>query len=235
MIQAVLDKIKSQFASLLLKVRLAIEAQPVKVENVHQFLVSFFQDDCSIPEVSDLTKLFNFITEAKLWRYDNYSPLQVLSEQLLPNNESVKACVTDYRNRYNGFCATVNIIEFGELLEEDADDDVPQTFSPEKYKQHYRKLKVKLKLDKRLTEVTLANVNTLWQALAEEFDIPSLTTVIEKIVEGSLIITWLILPSVAEKIRASTSKALKFYQQHNIIEVYINDDILYNEQWMVSF
>ena len=69
MIQAVLDKIKSQFASLLLKVRLAIEAQPVKVENVHQFLVSFFQDDCSIPEVSDPTKLFNFITEAKLWRY----------------------------------------------------------------------------------------------------------------------------------------------------------------------
>ena len=66
MTRTVLQKIKRQFASLQVKVRLAMETQQVKVSDAHQFLVSFFQSECCIPEAPDLTKLFNIITEAKL-------------------------------------------------------------------------------------------------------------------------------------------------------------------------
>ena len=235
--RTVLNEIKRRFASLVVKVRQIIEAQPVEVKDVHQFLVLLFQGVCSIPYRSDVTKTFNFVTEAVLWSYDNYWPLKDVVEQFLPSDTLVKTSITDYRNQYSGFCATVNIIEFEELLEEedeDEDEDNQETFSPEKYKKYYRKLKVKLNLDKKPTEVTLANVNTLWQALAEEFDIPSLTTVIEKIVRGSIVIIWCILPKFAEKIRGSASKALRFFQRHNIVEVYIDGDILYNKSWLVS-
>ena len=84
MTQTVLLKIKRQFASLLVEVRSAMEARQVKMVDVHQFLVSFFQGDCCIPEVSDLAKMFNIITEAKLWRYDHYVPLNELAEAFLP-------------------------------------------------------------------------------------------------------------------------------------------------------
>ena len=55
MTQTVMHKIKRQFASLQVEVRSAMEARQVKVSDAHQFLVSFFQSECHIPEAPDLT------------------------------------------------------------------------------------------------------------------------------------------------------------------------------------
>ena len=211
-----------------------MEARQVKVSDVHQFLVASFQGDSDIPEASDLTKLFNVITVAKLWRYDHYVPLQELAEQFLPDDEQVKKHIADYRNRLAGFCTTTKIVDFINLSElEESEDDPQQPFSPEKYKKYYRQLKIKLKV-KKITELTLGYVNTLWESFAEEFGLPSLTAVIDKIIDGSLVIAWLMLPHIADKIRASVSKALGFYQRHSIVEVYIDDELLYDQEWIVS-
>ena len=195
-----------------------------------------FQGCCiDIPEAPDLTKLFNIITQAKLWSYDHYMPLQELAQQFLPGDEQIRKHITDYRNQLSGFCMTIKIIDFIKLSKiEELEDDTEQPFSPEKYKKHYRKLKIKLKLDKKITELTLIYVNTLWQSLAEEFDLPSLTAVIDKIIDGSLVIFWLVLPHIADKIRASNPKALRFYQQHGIVEVDIDNELLYDQKWIVS-
>ena len=213
-----------------------METKPVKIDDVHQFLVASFQGDCSIPEVPDLTKLFNFVTEAKLWRYDHYVPLQQLTQQFLYDDEQIIKYVADYKNQLSGFNTTTKIVDFINLseLEELEEDNSQQRFSPEKYiKKDYRTLKVKLKV-KNITELTLGYVNILWQSFAEEFGLPSLTAVIDKIIDGSLVISWLILPHIADKIQASSSKALRFYQRHGIIEVLIDDDALYREEWIVS-
>ena len=87
MAHTVLQKIKRQFASLQVEVRSAMEARRVKVSDVQQFLVSSFQSECCIPEAPNLTKLFNIITEAKLWRYDHYGPLEELAETFLPDDK----------------------------------------------------------------------------------------------------------------------------------------------------
>ena len=229
----ILQKIKCQFASLVLKVRSAMEAQQVKMSDAHQFLMTSFQG-CCIPEAPDLTKLFNTITQAKLWSYDHYVPLQELAEQFLPNDEQIRKHISDYRIHLSGFFATTKIIDFINLSElEELEDDSEEPFAPEKYKKHYRKLKVKLKV-KNITELTLGYMNTLWQSFADEFGLPSLTAVIDKIIDGSLVISWLILPHIADKIRASSFKALGFYQRHSIVEVCIDDQFLYDEKWIVS-
>ena len=59
---------------------------------------------------------------------------------------------------------------------------------------HYRKLKVKLNLNRKLSEVSLSYISELWNVFIEEFDLPSLTAVIDQLIEGSLIITWLVSP-----------------------------------------
>jgi hypothetical protein len=211
-----------------------MEARKIKVSDVHHFMVASFQG-CSIPETLDLTKLFNIITEAKLWRYDHYVPLQQLAQKFLHDDEQVRKDTSDYRDRLSGFLTTTKIIDFIKLSElDESEDGTEQPFLPEKYKKYYRKLKVKLKLDKKITELTLSYVNTLWESLAEEFDLPSLTAVIDKIIDGSLVISWLILPHIADKIRTSSCKALRFYQQHGIVEVYIDDGWVYAEKWIVS-
>ena len=233
--QNILQKIKCQFASLQLKVRSAMEAQQTNISDVHQFLVASFQE-CYIPEAPDLTKLFNAITQAKLWRYDHYAPLKELAEQFLPDDEQIKKHISDYQIHLSRFFATTKIIDFINLSElEELEDDSQESFAPEKYKKHYCKLKVKLKV-KNITELTLNYVNTLWQSFMEEFGLPSLTacTVIDKIVDGSLVIFWLILPHIADKIRVSSSKALRFYQRYGIVEVHIDDELLYNAESIVS-
>ena len=241
--QNVLESIKSRFASLQLKVRKAMEAQLIKVDDVHQFLVSFFQSNCRIPEVPDLTKMFNFLSETKLWNYNSYGALKKMVEEFIPNNGSVNQSMTDYREKLPSYFATIKIIDFVNPLEDDnsevnfedeSDEHIQLTFSPKQYKPKFGKLRIRLKLEKKLTEITLAHVNTLWQSLCEEFDLPPLSTVLDKIIAGSVIITWLILPSIAEKITRSASKALKFYQHHSIVEVDIDDEPLYKEEWIVS-
>ena len=244
MSQTVLQKIKSQFASLLIEVRSAMEACSVKMVDVHQFLVTFFQGECHIPEVCDLAKLFNVVTEAKLWRYDHYGPLKELAKRFLPDGDPASTHVDEYKSRLSGFYTTTKIIEFINLseLEEAGDDSQQSAFVSENYKKYYHKLTITLKLDRKvkLSDMTLDYVNTLWMALVEEFNLPPLTVVMNKIVKGSLKITWLLLSHVARKISSTgrSLRAVKFYQHHGIVQVAINhnDDtiILYDEQWFVS-
>ena len=236
--QNVLQTIKCQFASLQLEVRSAMEARQVKVSDVHQFLVASFQGICHIPEAPDLTKIFNIVTESKLWRYDNYIPLKKLAEKFLLDDDLARKHITEYRSQLSGFYMTTKIIEFIDLskLEEAEDDTEQPAFVAENYKKHYRRLTLKLKLDRKvkLSTLSLGYVDTLWKALIEEFNLPPLTAVIDKIVSGSLIITWLVPPQVSTVIAASYSKALRFYQQHNIVYVQLDDRTLYHEEWIVS-
>ena len=234
----VLQTIKCQFASLQLEVRSAMEAQQVKVCDVHQFLVASFQDVGHVPEAPDLTKIFNIVTESKLWRYDNYIPLKKLAEKFLPDDDPARKHFTKYRNQLSGFYTTTKIIEFIDLskLEEAEDDAEHPAFVAENYKKHYRRLTLRLKLDRKvkLSDLTLDYVDTLWKALIEEFNLPPLTAVIDEIVSGSLIIHWLVPPQVSTVIAASYSKALSFYQQHNIVQVQLDGRTLYHEEWIVS-
>ena len=236
MTQTVLQKIKGQFASLQVEVRSAMEARQVKVKDAHQFLVSFFQSESCIPEAPDLTKLFNIVTEAKLWRYDHFSPLRELAEKFLPENNPARKLVSEYKNQLSGFYTTTKIIDFIDLSELEDDSDSNGAKQSLSSKELYRELKVTLKLDRKikLSDMTMSYVDTLWKALIEEFDLPPLTAIIKKIVGGSLIITWLVPPQVSSVIAASYSKALGFYQQHNIVQVQLDGRTLYDEEWIVS-
>ena len=246
MAHTVLQKIKRQFASLQLEVRSAMEAREVKVSDVHQFLVSFFQSECCIPEAPDLTKLFNIVTEAKLWHYDHYSPLRELAETFLPEDNPTRKLVSKYKDQLSGFYVTTKIVDFIDLSDfDDSDDDsdtdsehdAQQSLSPKESRKLFRKLKVTLKLDRttKFSDITMSYVDTLWKALIEEFNLPPLTAVIKKIVGGSLIITWLVPPQVSAVIAASYAKALRFYQQNSIVEIQLDGRTLYHEDWIVSY
>jgi hypothetical protein len=225
-----------------------MEARQVKLKDVHQFLVSFFQSECCIPEAPDLTKLFNIVTEAKLWRYDHYSPLRELAEAFLPDDQDpARKLVSKYKDQLSGFFVTTKIVDFIDLSdfddsEDDSDadsereDNTRQSLSPKESKKLYRKLRMKLRIDRttKFSDMTMSYIDTLWKSLIEKFNLPPLTAIIEKIVGGSLIITWLVPPQVSSVIAASYSKAFEFYQQHNIVQVQLDGCTLYDEEWMVG-
>ena len=198
--------------------------------------MTYFEGECSIPNVGDLSEIFESLTSTKLWCYDHYGPLEELVEKFLPKDDPVRALMTDYISQLTAFYATTSIINFIKISKLDDAEEDNQIFSPKKYNRQYRKLTVKLKLKKKVSELTLDFVHTIWKALQREFYLPSLTAVIDKILEGSLAITWLVLPHVVEKIKAVFFKSLQFLKHLGIVCIELYGDLLplYDEEWMVS-
>ena len=231
-----LNKIKGQFSSLLLKVQSALKSCQVNIDNVRHFLIHYFSRGDWIHDPSNLDALFTALSIAKLWNYDHYDPLEEITKQFLPNDADVKKFVSDYKNQLTGFYTTTRIADFIKMCDfEDSEQDPEHPLPVHSFTlKDYRKLKLKLKLDRKVSAVTLSYVDELWRSLAEEFDLPCLTAVIHSIIEGSLMVTWLVLPHIAEKIIANRSKATKFFRCHGIVMVMIDDCIFYDEELMVS-
>ena len=208
------------------------------MKRVRRFLLEFCDGNCSIPKEGDLDTIFDTITEARLWRYDHYGLLEELAEKFLPEDDPARVQVTEYKCQLTGFYATTRIIDFVKLNELEDHEEIPnRVFSPKKYNSHYQTLTVNLRLKRDVSELTLEYVDKLWKALMKEFHLPSLTAVMDKIVEGSLRITWLILPHIVDKIKATYFKSIEFFQQHNIIWIHLYSYycyILYDEEMMVN-
>ena len=233
-----LYKIKGQFSSLLVKVQSALKSCKVSVDEVRSFLVHCSSRDDWIQNPSNLDELFTALSVAKLWSYDHYDLLEEITKRLLPKDADVKKLLVEYKGQLTGFYTTTKIADFIKLSEfEDSEQDPQQPLPVDSYTfKDYQKLKVKLKIDRKVSAITLCYVDELWRSLAEEFDLPCLTAVIHSIIEGSLVVTWLILPHIAEKIitNHSKAKATKFFRRHGIVMMEIDDLIIYDEEMMVS-
>ena len=232
-----LYKIKGQFSSLLVKVQSSLKSHQISVDEVRSFLVHCSSRDDWIQNPSNLDELFTALSVAKLWSHDHYDLLEEITKRLLPEDMNVKKLMFEYKGQLTGFYTTTKIADFIKLSDfEDSEQDPQQPLPVDSYTfKDYRKLKVKLKIDRKVSAVTLSYVDELWRSLAEEFDLPCLTAVIHSIIEGSLVVTWLILPHVAEKIIATktSTKAIKFFRCHGIILLEIDNDSVFDEEQMV--
>ena len=94
----------------------------------------------------------------------------------------------------------------------------------------YKRIKVVLELDRKVTELSLEYVHKLWSSIAEEYDLPCLTAIIDKLIAGSLVVTWLALPHIVDMITPRS----KFFRRHQIIKVFVDDVIIYDEKEMVG-
>ena len=229
MIRYNVEEIKALFSSLVLEVQLALQSQS-DISNVRDFLITFFE--CDFPETSDVKKLFAAITLKHLWDYHHYSPLERLVNKFLPNDQEVGSLMKAYKAHLSGFYLTtklINYIEYQNLSADDSDEECDEP-SPKLTTKQYKKIKVVLQLERKISQLSLDYVVKLWQSFAEEYEIPSLTAVIDRIVAGSLEITWIVPQYIADAILSRS----KFFRSHAIVLVSVDDIIIYDEKQMVS-
>ena len=224
------DNIKALFSALLLDVRKALQMHTVDVDDVRQFLVTFFKRD--LIHSQDLSAIFEAVTIEGLWDHHNYSAVEKLSNHFLSHDSSVKSLMRDYKEQLSGFHMAVKIVDFMEYrkLHEEVSDEHCRKIKKLTAAQ-YRKIKFVLKLDRKISELSLDYVYKLWQSIAEEYDLPSLTAILDRIVAGSLEITWLVPVHEAQLL---IRQRPKFYKMENIVQVFIDDVIIYDEKQMVS-
>ena len=228
MIRTNVKKIKALFSSLLVKVQSSLQSQG-DISNIRDFLITFFK--CDFPETSNIKKLFATITLNDLWDYHHYSPLEHLIDQFLPSDQEVESLMKAYKACLSGFYLTtklIDYIEYQDLSANDSDEECDQPY-PKLTPKQYKKIKVVLQLERKISQVSLDYVVKLWQSFAEEYEIPSLTAVIDRIVAGSLEVTWIVPQHIANAILPRA----KFFQSHGIVLVSIDDVIIYDEKQMV--
>ena len=225
-------EIESRFGCLLIEVQKALKSSNVKVEDVRQLLVSMFRRDDCIPK-TNLDEIFTAVTVNNLWSYEDHYPVEKVIKQLIPDKMTL---MNKYKGHLSGFDTATNLIEYmmNKNIPDDIDDEEMETSELALTKKHFRTLKVRLNVGRKISEMSMLYVRDLWISLANEFDIPSLTAVVDKILEGSLEIVWLVLPHVAEMIATSAHKSTSFFRQHDIVYVAIDDHVIYSDQLMVT-
>ena len=234
-----MEEIQGRFSSLLVTVRQAMESGNIIALDLRQFLVGFFQRDDFLTDSPDIVKIFDRVSVTRLWDYQHYGPLEKVVRHFLPDCELVRDALSNYKGYLSGFFATTKIIDYIKHLQPQHSEGSVKNSSAATLKKytavHYQKLKVKLNLNRKLSEVALSYISELWNAFIEEFDLPSLTAVIDQLIEGSLIITWLVSPQVAERIASNIPKAVPFFRQHQIVTVTIDNNKIYDRDVMVGY
>ena len=225
------EEIKKTFSELLIKVEKALQARS-NIHEVRRFLTTFFK--CEFSETSNLEKMFSTVTLKELWDYQHYSPVEKLADHFLQSDQELVSLIKAYKARLTGFCLTTKLIDYVEYknisADDSSDEESDQSCPPKLDKSQFRKIKVVLKLDRKVSELSLNYVHQLWRSFAEEYDIPSLTAVLDRVFSGSLIITWKVPSHLAELVVPRS----KFFRKNNIVLVCIDDVIIYDEKEMVS-
>ena len=221
------EDIKSRFATLLRRVRLALEtANHITTEEVRELIVGMFtnSDDC-IPK-TNLEEIISAVTKERLWDYMHHSPVEKLLHRLLPDHISL---ISEYKEYLSGYAATtklIDYIEYAGVNSRRGSNEIPLgNFT----KRHYQRLTVKLDIKRNITLLSLKYVQDLWKQFAEEFHIPFLTAVICEIDRGCIEITWLVLPDITEKIAESANKSIRFFRENNIVRVALDDNPIYDQ------
>lgn len=192
----------------------------------------------SIKRSVKISRLFSVICENKLWTYQHYSLLHCIIKTFGTRDakSEMKEWMDGYIVEYNGYAAAEKIIEA-----------IPKYYHRAKRNQlNYpsRDLSFDEKdleiLGTRLsTRVLISNesiqyIDSLWSEIAARFRIPSLTAYLYSILEGSVIVTWLIPPGWACCILGDVQRAGGFFKRLQMLLVEVDSICIYDEENGIS-
>ena len=180
--------------------------------------------------------MFNSITLNRLWDCLNWGPLKSIIKEFLPGEKEVEDKVHEYQQILAAYRATTKIVDFikskpGLLAVDDEepglreDEEEPPRKRARYDRSYYRPLRVKLKVNP--SDVMVSYITEIWEALSIQFLLPSLPVLLERVEVNSISITWLIPTSEQEHIKKQSFFSEEFFQSHKIIEVYVDDECVY--------
>lgn len=221
------EKIRKAFAHLVRQVLSILKKQTIDMEEFYMFVVAVLPPGKNIlPQSEKISGIFGKISQKNLWSYVHYSPLKSIAEEFA--RVETQQLIEEYETELSSYYATTSLVDYIALCEEKQEDDLPLLTNPANYDEvYFRRLSVRL--DTPFTDKTLQYISDLWRALARVFLLPPLTAILERIIAGSLVVTWLIPHEFALKIceRAREVDIAQFFRTWQISEVKIDDEVVY--------
>ena len=133
-----------------------------------------------------------------------------------------------YIQEVNGFKLVTKMADYlSAVTGSDEDTSSPHTRKDE----HYRK-ELKLKLQIPVSAHSLSYVDEVWNSLAKQFLLPPSSAILDKIIEGSVYVTWLIpaffVPQMMDM--AEQPEVMEFFQEMKTDIATVDGAYLYGEQ-----
>ena len=216
------------------RIQQRIDSNEVHLEEVLIYAMEFFPEIHCVSRTSRVGDLFVFITHKGLWSYMDPEPLNHIANAYGGTDPELKIEVQRYTQDLTGFKAATKLVDYLSDLSpsssESEDEESPVSPSTKGDVHFRRKLTVKLNIP--ISEQTLLYIDELWSSLAELFVIPPLSAILDKIVYGSLYITWLVpnflVPQLMEK--ANQSEATILFQEKKVEMIYLDGNCIFKEE-----
>lgn len=234
-----LDMIKSEYTDLKSCIAKDLtkaieESEDDDLSNFQDYVEDLF-DQC-VPEPVSVKKIFKTLTSKQCLNYLDVYNMEVIVKKFGGRfKEKDKKMINDYKERLNGYKTAILITDFIEVNTEDKEEDekIPSVKeNQEKYDDKYR-TKLSAKLPNSNIKIQLGSllyIEQLWDSVCLEFNLPSLSHVLDSIVKGSIIINWIIQHTLTWKILEGVSNSIEFFKRECIAQLFLEDICIYDRE-----
>ena len=217
------------------KIQKRLNTKEFQHKNFRVYITTLFPPQECIPKTTDVSRIFTAITHNGLWDYLNYLPLERVAYMCGGNDPDLKAKLEAYAHELYGFKARTTV--------QDCISSSPVTitgdrFSPTllRYDKHFRsELAVKFQVPN--PPQSLSDTDGAWKSLSRNFRLPPSSAILDKTVEGSLHIKWLIpaffVPQIMEM--AEQPEIIELFRDMKAGLVTVDGACLYGEQEVIYF
>lgn len=205
------------------------------MDDIHQFSMTLLGEE--IPEASNVRSLFKCLSAKKFWNLFDLTNLESIVEQFSGDLEAENMkIINSYKEKLAGYKTARKIVEYikENSMEKTSEEYRSITEEAGKYNEQYRsKLSVKLVGKPNSIIISLESlkyVERLWDSICLEFRLPSLPKLLDSIVEGSILIHWLIHHMLVWNILERIADSEEFFQRECIASFCLEDVCVYDQE-----
>ena len=200
----------------------------VDIEKFRFFVVAIFPPgDCIPPLPTNLTKIFEAITQHGLWDSLHYSPLVRIVRKFGADDPEMKAWIQNYKKDLRSYTLLTKIEDY--IVSELVTSAEPPPGKKAKYDYRYC-CPVEWKTD--FDDHTLHYFTEVWEMFSDRFLLPDSppTALLDRVRRGCVSVVWLVpsylIPQLLKRVQVDTI----FFQKHRILKVTVGGDVVYEEE-----
>ena len=202
--------IRGSFAILVMKVLSKLATMNIDMDEFLVFIDNLFPENFTSSKAT-MAEIFRSISHNNSWYYLNCEPIVQIHKAFIGEDDELSKLIKSYKLELLGFKASTKIIDFIKACKQ---YEKTTEKSIEGYKKDCHTLEVKLNV--KITEECLDYLDHLWKSFAEEFHIPLLPVVLEKISIGCAEITYFSKSSFHSQISTTLSSTFPEISSHQI-------------------
>lgn len=226
-----LTRIKGSFATLVTKVTDKLKGKAIDMKRFRLYILNLFPPGDIIADSLNLEDIFEIISRHRLC---DHSPIEEIADEFGGDDSEMKMWFISYKSELTGFKATTRLIDYIKACKDDKNiAESTQTIQQNmaRYDSRYcHKLTIKLKA--RVTQTSLLYIDQFWRSVADHFLLPCLSVLLDSIEEGCVEVTWLVPTLFAVQIQGNIQDSAHFLQLYEVIQVMMDQKILYDEEGM---